>query len=499
MMKQIIHIWMQPIYGRLNLGDRKTLIALFLIFPFLGFVFALAISNQWIPDRNAWGVNAFPILMFYAAMIGVALYAIAWFIMLVTNIVLQFSPANANLVPNLKSVMRNAICIPIFAIPGILCLGFSYLIADKLLVVWCLLSIAMLLIALSIRIWWLVFLAAGVSQLPLVFKSTDVMSVLSEHRFFFVIVVCSLVWFGVHWILGLQGDSLFIRHERNQRFRKALSAPEHVAVTTQFALSFNWFYYWKLNRLLSKANNKRSYFPVVLGPSLNWVNLTMQVFFLGAIISLCFLIIAYFDGKSISPSSDSLSSTASAIEETINFDRWLPLVFFSLAFIGMLFLAPYMFLQEVFRTRKEQALLALVPTGLPYSQYSKCFLTYLLKQFFCLWAFCFAIAILVIGTQTLHPRLIDAILLALFSALPMSLSLLKNHAKTSGLGDHALGRIALLCVVLFSISFVLQWHWANLPVLFLCLLIAAATFSGGVHAWRKLKFQEAIFPAGRSV
>ncbi|MES2037134.1 MAG: hypothetical protein V4495_04800, partial [Pseudomonadota bacterium] len=149
-MKAIISVWMQPVYARINTGSLKILyimLGLFAVAPVVAVFFVQAQKPDWQSVMLALALGV-------AGVLGILL--LSWFILLVPSVALQYTPAYAALVPQMKRHMQFALAIPILLMPVAFPLILRMHMQEKFFQGWFFGVLSLLIYIASIRSTWVI-------------------------------------------------------------------------------------------------------------------------------------------------------------------------------------------------------------------------------------------------------------------------------------------------------------------------------------------------------
>jgi hypothetical protein len=494
-MKKILTIWMQPIYARLNMESKKSLFILLALFPVAGQVIAglLALSR---PDKFETSYFLIALLMSLAALFAVLF--ISWFVVLAQNIALQYSPANARLVPHLPRILKLALCIPI-VVTAFVSSGVMWLVVHQFSFFPAFVSVFMLsFLVVTFRSSWAIVPFILCFQMPAILKRLGVVPVdklFSENlgvSFEIVLLLSSILilWATLRWIFSIRDEALFKLQDRSHLLRDAVSGKKvnENKISMGFATPF---LIWMrtcvagCTSFTSDRNATLKLSPFALGPRLHWsspmLQMIMIVFFCGLSLLLVSLLISN-DGK------DMISGMSASM-------GGLSLIMLPFIFSGMLF-------STLFQTKTEQALVCLAPGSGAQDRRDRIMMNYLLRQFSILFI-CSVLFALLMGYWVLRSdkdseKIIAGIVLLLSCFFPMILVLTRQHARMESIADHPLLKSFFVCALLFTAGLVMVLYMPLSITFVFCGLVLLVTVMLFAR-YRRLQLSRPIFPVGRAV
>lgn len=486
-MKKIFSIWMQPLYARANMGDHKVWLMVLATFPLL--TMGIAVMGSYAGNNP---LSAYILMMAALIGIGVVLFLlfVVWFVLLVPSVALQYSPANARLVPYLKCYSQWALAIPILLFPVVVVVvaavaSFRF-DAASLSANWLLGVFVMLTFAATMRSKWVILPLVALTQIPLFLNLHPISfsSIPGSNPPILALAIGLLLSAAVlHWIFAMNPDTHIEQRKKFAVMQMAMNGnPQTVRQGIPMLVPA---YFQLLKRQIVRANLRaisgEKLLPYALGPQVHWSATFLQVVAISVGISayLFFVILR--------------SDTATRKDE-----YFFMLLFFSML-ACMLFAHVFVMLNAICQTRGEQGLVSLTARMPSPLMQTRILLGYLLRQFFFLWSITLIAGILINSFPASDTSMRDAIYLGCFSLLPMSVCLLKNHTKTHAPQDSLVVHILLLCVAIFCVSLALV---IKLPVISAWMLCALISLSMAIilrRRWNKLLALTAVFPAGRGV
>ena len=479
MLKHVFNIWMQPVYGRLNLEGKKTLWLLLSAIPLLVIAIYLLLSISSSDEISLGKIG----LM---ALIGIAadfiLLLIFWFIMLTTSAAQQYSPANAALVPNLQRVLQWAIAIPVIILPLLPAVISFFINNEFVLLIWFFGVIVSLVFVASIRMPNLIFFIAVIGFLPMLLSWKKYsLSLLDIWNTPLLLIPAGLaIIVGVlHWTF-VRNDALFKRRERLNKMQEMMKGN-----TKQSDFSIQGFfaspYLFLLKRQVEKKANAQKLLPFSLGPRLHWTNVILQIISLAIGIGLvAFLFI----------------SSASKENGGEHIPYALMIVF---PLFTILVVYPINIQNTLYQTRAEQALISLSPTVTSMSLQNRIFLGYVLKHYLFIHVGIFLFTVLACELSDLNDFVRHSIYLVCCSVLFQSLILTRDYGKMQSILDTRMPRALLATLALSSISIFITYAVPSISYWILCSAIIIVTMLLIARQWKKTMLIQAIFPAGRAV
>lgn len=480
-MKQIVNIWMQPIYERVNLDGVKRNVISFLFLPLLALLIGLLVC---VTGNKGWLL--IPLFFLVGLGASIFIYLMMWFIYLVFSIRKQYSPANATLVPTIKKNMQWAVIIPILIFPCLVA-GFIQLIGKgDFFVVWIYVALVMLGMVMTLRTSWSAILIVVATQAPTILRKTQVSSFLTNNSELLFLLCLVLIFIAIHWTFFMSKERLFSRKEAIQSLSLMLKGEK--SRRSSFLNYFNYAYFWGFNNLLqqsliqplNKLKNKKL-FIFTLGPDVYFITFFIQFIFYSVLCICLMYALILLGGKQ---------------DQT---DRvFMTMLFFPMA-VGALILYPFSILGELYRTRGEQALMSLTVISGHHLEQTKKYLQSQLINFMLMWSVCVLLALVLSKVFELDIRLVQSMYLLVFCTMPMGLSLVKNHSQTRAVNDMHLKRWFALCFSLFIVSFGLSTLKIGVPVWILCVCISILCVLLLRSRWMLLQSVKAVFPVGRAV
>jgi hypothetical protein len=490
-MKKLVSIWMQPIYARLNTDGVKTLLVILALFPVLSQVITLILEWQK-------GDGFHPMAFLIAFGLGMAVVSVivfyVWFVMLIQNMGLQYSPANARLVPRLKFWMQLAIVIPIvfFAVTaGLVAWIVRHQFSMLPSFVCVLVTVFFMLI---MRSQWAVLAMIICFQVPTIFVRAGLDDVDEQIErmvgvpFDFILLVASLLILivSVRWVFSVKDENLFQMHKRTVRVRLNMSgakAHESGFMRAFFSAFSTWmdFCVRRALPICASPDAKQSLIIFGLGPRLHWLTITTQLLAMLVWGVVSVFVLTRFSSQ---PNGDFL--------------RGFGFGFSAVVLISQPLLLGFQLFYSLYQTRLEQALVSLTPAARDGDLQDRILQHYLLRQFFILYGISLLVTAVVCGLVFPFELKSAAIMLFVTSIFPVILVIPRDHAKMRSASDHPLLRVFLGCLAIFAVFFiallVLPLHlvWGYCAAIFIVTTIVLLKA-------RQARRQSRMFPVGRAV
>lgn len=487
-MKPILNLWMQPIYARLNLDSRKSLYWVLGVAFMLGQLLATVV---FLGGREKHGAEIFLYAFLMSLGFIVAIVFMAWFVMLVQYFARQYSPANAKLLPQIKSQMQFALALPIVFAACFVTLLAS--LVEKQLLIWpgfvCV--AIMLFLAISMRSPWMVVLMILSFQLPGIFERAGYPkwdhalsnAGLPITLFLFIAMIVMLVG-GLQWMFSIRGDALFDMHKRTRVFQDVMNGQKSNdnKVTLGFStLFFRWMEQNVRAHQSQGAVSKSSLLIFCLSPRLHWTTITGQMF--GLLVAGIFAV-TLLQVLLMRKSYDFILGFG------VGFGGLVALIL-PVTMVLMLFFT-------VYQTRAEQSILSLAPNLGNSAQQNKTYMRYLTKQFFILYGISVLAACLIAKFGNLSEMKLAMLSLFLTCLFPLSLSLTVRFGHMKSVHDHPLMKLLLSVVLLFVVGGGLALAISPKAVWGYCGVVLVVT---SIMLWKKMQsnLQNNMFPVGRAV
>jgi hypothetical protein len=487
-MKPILNLWMQPIYARLNLDSRKSL------YWVLGVAFALGqllATVVFLGGREKHGVEIFLYAFLMSLGFIFVIVFMAWYVMLVQYFARQYSPANAGLLPKIKSQMQFAIALPIVLVACSVTLFAS--LVEKQFLIWpgfvCV--TIMLFLAISMRSPWMVVPLILSFQLPGIFERAGYPKwdhALSNGGlpitlFMFIAMIVMLVG-GLRWMFSIHGDALFEMHKRTRVFQDVMNGKR--ANENQITLGFSMLFFRWMGRNVHAhqkqvAASKSELLIYCLSPRLHWSTIASQM--LGILIA-GIAAVALLQILLLRDAHDFILGFGAG------FGGLMALIL-PVTIVLMLFFTLY-------QTRGEQTILSLAPNLGNRAQQNRTYMRYLTKQFFILYGISVLAACLIAKFGNLSEMKLAMLSLFLTCLFPLSLSLTVRFGHMKSVHDHPLMKLLLSGVLLFVTGGGLILAISPKVVWGYCCVVLVVT---SIMLWKKmqLNMQNNMFPVGRAV
>jgi hypothetical protein len=489
-MNKILNIWLQPIYARLNLDSKKSLYIVMSLFPITGQVIATLLFFFGSKGSD------FPIFWYCFLFSMIALVVIvffSWYVMLIQSIRLQYSPAVAGLVPQIRTYLQIAVGLPIVFVA--LLAAIIERITQHHFSLWpsfaCVLF--MLLSAMTIRTAWAVLGVILSLQVPTSLNAPNlkmidqimVESLGVSPAFVLSLAMPVLIYAGVIWTFSARGDILFKINIASLKRLAAFSGMkiDENRMSLGFASTFvRWmtFCVKRNQKALQSKNVGRKLFGFALGPHLHWTTTFIQTLVFAVLGTLLILLL-----RNIPKLNDS--------HFVLSFSPAVPTVFF----IGLPLIFFLMLFQSLFFTRAEQGLFSLTEKSMASAMQNQALSNYLLRQLFILYALSIVAAFAIVKFWLEGDVKIGILILVVTCMFPLTLCIVRNHAKMKTANDHPMVKSLLLCVMIFAIGMVFVLGAPRFALFWYCALIFVSTL---VLLFFKMKANARlrIFPVGRA-
>lgn len=489
-MKTLINIWMQPVYARLNMESRRSLYVVLALFPIVGQLVAGAIFYSR-------GTEAQLSLFFYAFLASMAacivLVLFVWIVTLVMNFGLQYSPANAALVPGLKRKLQLALAIPMVLMATVSVVATS-LLTQKLTMFPAFICILVFSYFICVmRSPWLVIAAVLPTQLPLILKRTNFFNsnkfgLLGQGIGFELAItgVTVLMLFGVlHWFFSLRDEAHFKLHKRTQTMRDGINSRD--IPINKFAASFNSLFLTWMQTCIRQSQVKLKQVDAsrlavfAIGPRLHWTTIIAQLFLM---VLIGVLMVVAMDSISQKTDKDFILGIAIGFPAAVLIG--LPVYFCVFSFFTL------------YQTRTEQALLSLTPAVATHIKLDRVFTNYLLRQFLILLTISVLSAFVLIQFGR-DIRFAEALLtLALSCLFVFVLAMTHQYRVMKAATDHPLMKLGLIAAILLVMGVVMTVWISSSIAWWLSAAIVIVT-SGTLMYRLKHNAQTVQFPVGRAV
>ena len=486
-MNIIFNIWMQPVYARLNLENKKTLFILMSLFPLVGQIFA---TLAFFSGTKHVGLTIFLYAFLFSIAALFAILALIWFCTLILNIRSQYCPTVANLVPKIRTHLKRATMLPIMICA---CLFFivDQLIHDEFSISLTILCTGLMLsFAMYIRTNWAMLATALSSQASSILKKIDFQQILEgSSRIFadviFLGVLLGIIYITVNWIFSSGKDSQFKINEANIIFQKVKEG-KRIGENRGVSLLDSAFLYWMRLRVAacqgkpSQHNDQLKLIGFSLDPRLHWTTTLFQVVAMGILGSLLILLLNVF----LPPSTQNFMKT-----------------FFTITVSALLLCLPLFFLfvlfSSLFHTRGEQQLFRLTEKSMGPKLQDLALTNYLLCQFLILYSLSFGVAF-VVGIYKLDSaEKISSLVLWMTCLFSLILSIARNHGQMRTVNDHPMIKNLLLCLLIFAIGMVFVLGAPTIAIFWYCALVFVSTLAL-LFFKMKANARIKIFPVGRA-
>lgn len=492
-MKSVLNIWMQPFYSRWNLGKSRSLLIFLLAIPVLVQAIVL-IGGQRNGKEFSLGLHLLTLGISVVAVFVLVFFW--WFVSLLMQISMQYSPQNARLVPHLKRNLYIAIVVPILFISLAVSIAFS--IANRRVDMVPFLATATFssLFTLSIRGPWMVLPFVLSFQVPAYFernRGENPLFLIQNYTGVSMQVQCfilglAFVLLATAWLLSVRGEAHFAMHKRAKLYGSGTKTT--MELDDLGSTNFASLYFRKMQRDLASANGLASEFDrktlvnYVFGPGTHWSTMVIQVITLSLGVCLFFVVLSL------------LSSTKSDFFKGFGYG-------FVWGF-ALLFLVsqPVLYLVQIFmalnKTKQEQGLLCLAPNAGTRVEIDRQLSVYMLRQFISRFGVSACASALFVYLSGVFDAKAAALLLYLASISICLIALAHDFGKMRSGNDHSLlkwGIIAICCFVLMGASlFVLPYEAVYIYI------IIALSFAALSYRARERRYRTAVrFPVGCNV
>lgn len=477
MMQHLFQVWMQPVYGRMNLEGKKVLWALLSVIPLLSIAICLLLS---LSSSNEIRLKWFALAALVGLATDVVLILVLWFILLIASVALQYSPSNASLVPYLKRNLQWALALPIIVLPTIPVIALYFKDGELSALTWLGGVIVMLVLAALARNKWMSLILFAIAQVP-VFLRRNIVSPESLKSFnqpmLLIPIGLILIALVLHWIF-VKGDYLFKRREQFVKVQEAMQGNTKRDFSGVLRI-FLPYYLRSLEQRLQRQENAGQLLPFVLGPQVHWSSVFLQGLGMAILMGLYGFFLLFKDARA----SDNV-----------------PLILMSLTSFILMPIAYIAAIQvSLYQSRGAQNLLSISPAVTSNRMQTRVLLRYVMQQYFILMGILFVITVFVCEWVLTSVLVRHIIYLVYFSMLPLSLSLVRNYAQMQSAMDIRMARILLRWFVLISVLLMIVNFIPWITYWMLCALIAVSTAALLMRRWNKLMRLDAVFPTGRAV
>lgn len=492
-MKQIVNIWMQPIYSRMNLHSSRFLLALLIGIPILSQLLVFGLS--------VFGTKPLGPLIYLIALgasIGFLLTILlyAWFILLVMNIGLQYSPANAKLVPNLKRKMQLALGVPMFSLALVVTIVFSVINKQIDGLPFFTVIIFTTFFVLTAKNPWAVIPFVLSFQLPLLLKNSGMsnplyfvevsigLPVTVQYFVFGLVVLLGLL----AWFFSMNAEAHFKMYQRCKNLQAG--AQIYNPKENQFTLGLGVIYFRLMQRQLTQFMQKRQervghdLSIYVFGPKTHWSTMLLQTVTMVVSAAIFLMVMDIVAGKKS--------------------DFWQG---FGLGFGGVfggifLIAMPLIYLVQIFyamhKTSKEQGLICLAPAVGSRAIVDATLMSYILRQFLIMYgiaAVTIAVLIFAIGNIDFRGA---AMILFLAFLQPCALALAAQHSGLRAANDSSLAKWCAISMTGFIVGLG-SFLFVSFQIVFVYFaVVSVATILEYRRRLNKLKTVN-IFPVGAAL
>ncbi|MBI3714270.1 MAG: hypothetical protein HY253_15100 [Burkholderiales bacterium] len=490
-MKALINIWMQPVYARLNMDSRRSLFLLLALFPLGGELFSVMI---YFGSKNS---DAKLSIFFYGFLLSLAfalvIVLMAWFLLLVMNVGMQYSPANAAIVPGLKRRLLLALAIPVVVV-SVLSVAITWFMTYRVTVFPAFVLITFFAFFVSATRFPLLTLPVILTfQLPAVFErsipvNSDVASLFKYGLHFELLLFFAsalMLWGVLHWYFSVRDEAHFKMHQRSLVMRQGMGASKTPA--NQRAAFFTSPYLYWMGRNIQRSavsqnpNAKLSLAAFVTGPRSNWVTIFVQlVLSIGAGAAVIFLVKLFGSPKS----KDFFSGFGVGLLVAVVVG--LPIIFISNSF------------SVLYQTRTEQALFSLTPVVRDSRPMDGVLMAHLLRQFAILMGISSLLSF-VLMSYCNDVKWINEFFILLLSALfVLALGLTHPFGKMKAISDHPLVKLMLILAALLLSGILMSIFISKQIAWWLSAAIVIVTSITLIFRLKR-NAQTVQFPVGRAV
>ena len=476
-MKQVLTIWMQPIYARLNSSGLKALwftLALLAIVPPTLLFYTSGIARQWYKLALAMGLGI---------AMALAIILIFWLIMLIPSIALQYTPANARLLPGLQSSMYWALVIPTLLVPALFTVAGNIRDPGFSTLNWLCGVIVMLFYISSLRSKWVMLVPLFVAEIFWILSKKDLIGFVDAWKYSWVLLVLGVIltaWI-VKWTLAVSGDQHFKRQQGFLTMRNLMNGQE--LNTNRSAWQTAGTYGLQLRHCMARVRKElapaRDLQPFSFGAAAFWPGIFLSVLLTGLFLGFFYMIL--------------LDKPSAQQDHALSY----------FAILLALCLLPFAYSagahHAVSVTRTEQALVSLAARLPDLEQQSRNQLKFLLRQFFMMWVATLLVLVTVLYFAPVEGLISESFVIAFFSTLPLSLVSLKNHALTKSRYEFGLLSVYALSPVLIAALIFLRVQLSQWPAWVICITVLLLTSLVLRWRWKQLMQLRVVFPVGRAV
>ncbi|MFZ6756928.1 hypothetical protein ACO0K9_06875 [Undibacterium sp. Ji50W] len=478
-MKTIISIWKQPYYARINTGSLKIiwfLLSLIVLLPMVVVFFVGKKDEGWIPILLA---------LCLGLSMALGLLLLSWMLMLVPSVAMQYTPANARLVPQIKRNMQYALAIPTLLLPALLAVALNFQSQSNFFKIWMLGVFALLVYVATIRSKWVLILLVIMSQLP-IWIGTKISlpdTGIWNQPVLMLLITVGLTALVLRWLFSIHGDQHFKREQNFAEMQKMMRGEE--VPMNQYPLSFISPYDFLLRRCMKKVQRfpetVSQLIPFSMGRQVFWLTSFMSMLLM--CVGMCVYFIFFLRHSGKFDDKDILLAYFVPVASFI----FLPIVYSSVV------------LTSVNQRRGEQSLLCLAARLPGVKQQTVLIAGFLLRQALCLWFVTTVIVCLTVYFSSAGPTMNGSVWIGCFCLLPLSVMSLNNYAVMKSRYDFALLIGVAMSVLPGLVLVILYVKFLPCPAWFICAGVAVGTGIVLRWRWNQLMQVAAVFPVGRAV
>lgn len=490
-MKVLLNIWMQPIYARLNLHGIRALVILVLTVPVLSQVLVFALDSF---KGNSFSFKVYGVALLISSGGILAILFYAWFIMLVMNVGLQYSPANAKFLPGIRRYMQAALVLPILFAGAVATLGFGLILNKWGCLPFFAVSLFFSFFALTVRSQWAILPFVLMFQLPSYFTSNaghNPVLLIQSHTglsadWQYFIGAILVLFISQRWLFSVNDEAHFKMHQQALKVRSGFMGQR--AQDGAFALSFAIIYFQLMRReiqnVFKRHTNHLSLAKFAFGPKTHWSTLFLQTLAMSASAVLFLYLVSLISNKKS--------------------DFWEGFgLGFGASFLCMiLIMQPFIFLIQVFyviyQTKAEQSLVCLAPLVGSRALVDKALSNFLYRQFAVFYGLSGVAVFVMVSQFAAFDWKAAALILGLACLFPLILAIPADHAKMKTIHDHPLMKLIFISVLTFF-AFGASFFFVPLLWVFAYALVIVAVTSIFLRRSHRVRAQGPIFPAGCAV
>ncbi|MBC3917874.1 hypothetical protein H8L32_10350 [Undibacterium sp. CY18W] len=477
-MKTIISIWKQPAYARINTGGLKVIYFLMVLIALLPAVLVLSFGGKvegWMPVLRALGLGV---------VMALGMLLVGWFLLFIISVTMQYTPANARLVPQFKRHMQLAVAIPVLLLPALLSLTVHFNSKGHFFQTWMLGVFGLLVYVASIRSKWVIILLVLMSQLPMWLNAK---MTLPDTGIWSQPVLMFLAGLGMtiavlHWVFSIHGDQHFKKEQSFSVLQKAMSGEE--VQMSQYSMNFTNPYNFLLRHCMRKVSRLpetvSQLMPFSMGSQVFWLTSFLSVLVMSIGMGIYFIFFlnhsAKFNGK----------------------DAWLAYFAAIVSFVMLPFIYTSVVRTAVYQRRVEQGLLCLAVNLPDVKRQTEVLAGFLLRQSLGLWLVTAVIVGLTVYFSPASPLLMGSVWIGCFCLLPLSVMTLKNYALMKSRYESALLLAFAMPLLLGLVLITLYVQFQQCPAWVICVSVAIVTAIVLRWRWNRLMQVSAVFPAGRA-